>query len=95
MLLAIQVKPAVSQLSGFNFLVTPRKIPRSYARVADEHVEAHGATLLNLLRQEQRLTPSAHLPNAAWGPERHLLRDSNTSEIGGKAELLSACSKRR
>jgi hypothetical protein len=29
------------------------------------------------------------------GPECHLLRDSNTSEIGGKAEMASALSKRR
>ena len=29
------------------------------------------------------------------GPERRLLRDSNTSGIGGKAEMAGARSKRR
>jgi hypothetical protein len=29
------------------------------------------------------------------GPERRLLRDSNTSEIGGKAEVRGTYSKRR
>jgi hypothetical protein len=31
---------------------------------------------------------------AGVGPERHLLRDSNTSEIGGKAEKAGVRSKR-
>jgi len=29
------------------------------------------------------------------GPERRLLRDSNMSGVGGKAEVLCAASKRR
>ena len=35
----------------------------------------------------------AALHESGFGPERHLLRDSNTSGIGGKAEVASALTK--
>jgi hypothetical protein len=35
------------------------------------------------------------LQNDAIAPERRLLRDSNTSGLGGKAEIAGARSKRR
>jgi len=81
-------------------VIVPERFDNTSITVLHEDAP-HGVTLINCTRHLMTSLEMAARPNltspyvSVPGPERRLLRDSNTSGIGGRAEVADTRSKRR